>query len=133
MGALILADVKKYLPEIVQDIAEIIGLENLENFLKQFGGVVFNFTKGKGYFPILEQTLGTELANKLQAFFSGEKNVYIPRCNVALRVLRNARIKADFDYYTQEQGLSARKTMLQLAPKYQLSDRALWQIIKDTR
>ena len=74
MGTLILADVKKYLPEIVQDIVEIIGLENLENFLKQFGGVVFNFTKGKGYFPILEQTLGAELANKLQAYFSGEKN-----------------------------------------------------------
>lgn len=133
MAGLSLVDVKQYLPEIVQQIGDIIGAENLEPFLKQFGGTTFNFSKGRDYFPILKQALGAELANKLQAFFDGEKNVYIPFCVVALRVLRNARIKADFDYYTQEQGLSARKTMLKLAPKYHLSDRALWKVIKDTR
>ncbi|OOF47924.1 mor transcription activator family protein [Rodentibacter trehalosifermentans] len=116
----------------MQEIAEIIGMENLELFLKNFGGVCFRFSNGKVYFPELENALGAELAEKLQRHFSGE-DIYIPLCHIALKVLRNYQIKAEFDYYTQEEGLSGRKTVRLLSPKYQLSDRTIWQIMRDLR
>ena len=64
--------------------------------------------------------------------FRGEW-VYIPRCETALRVLRNYRFKADFDYLTQHLNISGRMAMLELCPKYQLSDRSGWEIVAQVR
>jgi hypothetical protein len=131
MNHVTLEDVRQYLPESAQEIALIIGVENLERFIKEFGGTTFKFSKGRN-FTHLKNVIGEESAEKIQKFFANEE-VYIPLCQTALRVLRNYRIKADFIYYTQKQGLSGRKSMLHLAPKYQLSNRTLWEIIKNTR
>lgn len=132
MSALGLEDVRRYLPETMQEIVNIIGVENLEKFLNNFSGSTIRFTRGDVYFPLLENCLGAELAGKLVDYFEHEF-VYIRRCHVALRILRNYRFKAEYDYLTQDKGMSGRQAMIVLAPKYQLSDRALWGILRDTR
>ena len=81
------------------------------------------------YFPRLKKALiGQESAVKLRHYFQAEE-VYIPRCEVALRSLRNERLKADFDHITQTEKKSGRTAMLELCPKYKLCDRQAWEII----
>lgn len=122
-------DVAECLPPVVLDMVDLIGFPETEKLVKAFGGVSFRFTDGVVYFPKLLKLLGKESAVKLRQYFRSEQ-VYIPRCDAALRILRNRRFKADFDYLTSAQGESARMAMLTLCPKYQISDRYGWKIIK---
>ncbi|MFS7554038.1 Mor transcription activator family protein, partial [Pasteurella multocida] len=76
----------------------------------------------------LKELIGKESAIKLRTHFQSEE-IYIPRCDVALRVLRNQRLKADFDYLTQREGKSGRMSMLEICHKYKISDRQAWDIV----
>ena len=118
-----------YLPEIVLEMVELVGFGDVEKIIHRFGGTTFRFTDGAVYFPRLKELIGLESAVKLRHYFQAEE-VYIPRCEVALRLLRNERLKADFDYITQTEKKSGRTAMLELCPKYRLSDRQAWEIIR---
>lgn len=124
-----LEDVKECLPSIVHEIIEQIGFVDAGKLVEEFGGVTFCFTDGRCYFPKLIQCLGRESAVKLRDYFRHEQ-VYIPRCDAALRLLRNVRFKADYDILTQAQGKSGRVAMLELCPQYGFSDRYGWDVIR---
>lgn len=124
--------VSDYLPQVVLDMVQLVGFDKVEKIVRQFGGVNFCFTDGKVYFPRLKALIGLESAVKLRRYFSAER-VYIPRCEIALRLLRNARLKADFDFITQQEKKSGRVAMLELCPKYQLSDRQAWDIVRNVQ
>ncbi|MDU3249246.1 MAG: Mor transcription activator family protein [Haemophilus parainfluenzae] len=127
-----LEDVAELLPETVQQMVDLVGFPAVEKIITNFGGATFRFTDGAHYFPKLKALIGLESAVKLREVFRGEW-VYIPRCETALRVLRNYRFKADFDYLTQHLNKSGRMAMLELCPKYQLSDRCGWEIVAQVR
>lgn len=127
-----LEDVAELLPETVQQMVDLVGFPTVEKIITNFGGATFRFTDGVHYFPKLKALIGLESAVKLREVFRGEW-VYIPRCETALRVLRNYRFKADFDCLTQHLNKSGRMTMLELCPKYQLSDRSGWEIVAQVR
>lgn len=127
-----LEDVAELLPETVQQMVDLVGFPAVEKIITNFGGATFRFTDGAHYFPKLEALIGLESAVKLREVFRGEW-VYIPRCETALRVLRNYRFKADFDYLTQHLNISGRMAMLELCPIYQLSDRSGWEIVAQVR
>lgn len=127
-----LEDVAELLPETVQQMVDLVGFPTVEKIITNFGGATFRFTDGVHYFPKLKALIGLESAVKLCEAFRGEW-VYIPRCETALRVLRNYRFKADFDCLTQHLNKSGRMAMLELCPKYQLSDRSGWEIVAQVR
>ncbi|WP_241768582.1 Mor transcription activator family protein [Mannheimia haemolytica] len=87
--------VEHYLPETVKEIVGVIGLPATEKLIKAFGGFSFQFSNGKVYFNKLKEVLGQDDAVKLQAYM-GACEVYLPRCETALRMLRNQQIYADY-------------------------------------
>ncbi|VEH65471.1 Uncharacterised protein [Rodentibacter pneumotropicus] len=90
------------LPEVVLEMVELVGFADMEKIVHQFGGTNFLFSDGRVYFPKLKALIGLESAVKLRRYFKSER-VYIPRCEVALRLLRNERLKADFDFITRQE------------------------------
>ena len=127
-----LEDVAELLPESVQQMIDIVGFPAVEKIITHFGGATFKFTDGTYYFPKLKELIGMESAVKLREVFRGD-GLYIPRCQAALRVLRNYRFKAEYDYLTQTKHTSGRMAMLELCPKYQISDRSGWEIVARVR
>uniref|UniRef100_UPI00403D75DB Mor transcription activator family protein n=1 Tax=Pasteurella multocida TaxID=747 RepID=UPI00403D75DB len=121
-------NVAEYLPDVVHEMVNIAGFSDVEKIIKRFGGSRFRFSDGIHYFPKLKELIGKESAIKLRTHFQSEE-IYIPRCDVALRVLRNQRLKADFDYLTQREGKSGRMSMLEICYKYKISDRQAWDIV----
>lgn len=121
--------IENYLPESVKDIVEVIGLPDTEKLVKAFGGVSFQFSGSAKCFERLVDVLGQESAVKLQHYI-GVGEVYIPRCEAALRILRNQQIYADFCHLTETENMSGRMAILELCPKYQVSDRTAWDAIR---
>ncbi|MFZ7016490.1 Mor transcription activator family protein [Klebsiella pneumoniae] len=54
--------------------------------------------------------------------------LYLPRCETALRELRNQRFLAEFDTVRQE-GTSSLMAMTLLCPRYGFSDRFGWELL----
>lgn len=123
-------NVEQYLPESVKGIIGAIGFANTEKLVKAFGGVSFQFSRAEAYFSLLREVLGQDVAIQLLQY-TGTAELYIPRCEVALRILRNQRLYADFCQLTQEEGLSGRMAVLDLCPKYQVCDRTAWEIVRN--
>ncbi|QOF68315.1 mor transcription activator family protein [Actinobacillus sp. GY-402] len=109
---------------------DIVGFADVEKIVKAFGGVTFRFTDGLVYFPRLVELIGMESAVKLRDYFRYE-HVYVPRCEMALRMLKGYQFKADYDYLTKIEKKSGRVAMMTLCPKYKISDRTGWKLIKN--
>ena len=127
-----LQDVADLLPPIVHDMIELVGFNDTEKLIKAFGGLTLYLTDDNAYYQKLVELLGEQSAVKLRDVFYAEY-VYVPRCEVALRTLRNQQFKADFDFLTQEKKISGRQAMIELCPKYHFSDRCGWDIIYKAR
>ncbi|MDP0232215.1 Mor transcription activator family protein [Glaesserella parasuis] len=122
-------NVEEYLPDSVREIVAVIGLPATEKFVKAFGGFSFQFSKSAKYFDKLREVLGQEDAVKLQSYMQvGE--VYIPRCETALRILRNQQLYADFCHLTETEKLSGRMAIMRLCQKYQICDRTAWEVVR---
>lgn len=121
--------VEAYLPDVVKEMVELIGITKTEQVIKHFGGVEFYFSAGKTYYPRLVKVIGEESALKVRQYFNRER-LYIPRCDTALRVLRNERFKAEFATLKKEQNLSSNLAMVELCPKYGFSERYAWKILQ---
>lgn len=125
-------NVEAYLPDVVKEMVQIIGFPATEKLIKSLGGVYFRFSDGLKYFPKLVEVVGMDAAKALRQHFH-RSDMYIPRCEVALKVLRNQHFKREFDRLCDEKGLSGRMAMLELCPQFQLSDRQGWEIIRCSR
>ncbi|SUT91452.1 Uncharacterised protein [[Actinobacillus] rossii] len=123
-----LESVAELLPDVVHEMIDLVGFLDTEKLIKTFGGVSFRFSDGAVYFPQLVELLGRESAVKLRQYFKAE-HVYIPRCVVALRALRDLRFRAEYIYLTQKEKKSGRQAMLSLCPKYEICDRVGWKIV----
>lgn len=128
-----LENVSALLPETIQDIVSVIGFPATEKLVKHLGGVTLWLSQQErsNCYLKLREVLGKEDAQKLHKYLAYGDNLYIPRCDVALRALRNLRFKAEFDELTQHQGYSKPKAMIALCPKYGFSDRRGWDILKE--
>lgn len=127
-----LQDVAELLPPVVLEMVDLVGFDVTEKIIRHFGGVCFLFSDGSIYFPRLKALIGSENATTLRRYFKSEE-VYIPRCDVALRTLRNTRLVNEFLIKTQVEGKSGRAAMFDLCPKYALSDRQAWEIVRDAQ
>lgn len=123
------------LPDSIAEVAEVLGMPATLMLVEKLGGTSLHVPQGANRRGLkrLNQVaaqIGQDNANKLAEFCCGEP-LYIPRCDVALRRIRDLTICDKF-----EQGVRAGKTanevVVQLALEYRLTDRWIWKILKNT-
>lgn len=128
-----LEKVKSLLPETVLDIAGLIGFPATALLIKALGGTTIPFGKGvravgARRMGLLRDAVGEENTLILTKHFGGLPPVYLPRCDRALRELRNRSFIVEFEAL-REQGLSSLRLMTELCPKYGFSDRFGWELL----
>ncbi|MGQ2260140.1 hypothetical protein ACS899_05045 [Salmonella enterica] len=129
-------DLMSMLPDVVIEIISVIGLNPAMKLIKSFGGTTFPIGKGIRFLggsnaKKLRAILSEDEIKELSFYFSGSP-VYIPRCDRALREVRNrAFIK---DYHSMRQaGASSLECMRELPLKYEFTDRYGWALLKKHR
>lgn len=128
------AKVESYLPESIKEIVEIIGFPATEKLVNQLGGSDFLFAQQGKYADKLIEVLGQEDAQKLLNYFSkygAREMFYIPRCDSAIRILRNQRFVREFHDFCQENAVSRRMAMVEICPKYGISTRYGWELVRN--
>lgn len=123
--------VRALLPETMVQIVDAIGVQAAHDLVKAIGGARFKFGKGKNDTPrlnMLFSAIGEAKTYELLRVFGGEE-LYVPRCEEALRELRNERFRAEFADLTEAKGMSRLMAMSVLCPKYQISDRTGYTIV----
>ncbi|WP_274571573.1 Mor transcription activator family protein [Neisseria leonii] len=124
--------VQHLLPETVADMVAVIGLQAVTDLVAAVGGTRFKFGHGVQDTPRLQMLfsiIGEAKTYDLLRVYGGEE-LYIPRCEQALRALRNEKFKAEFMDLTQNQGLSGLMAMHRLCPRYRISDRTAYTILR---
>ncbi|MDT4856084.1 Mor transcription activator family protein [compost metagenome] len=128
-----LEQVKGLLPQQIRDIADVAGLPVALRLVEELGGTTWEFARGanrNGQIRVaaLADLVGEEAAEVLTRHLGAER-IYIPRCAVALRRIRDLEINRQFEQGVRE-GISANTLVAELARSYRLSDRRVWKILK---
>ncbi|MEE1950993.1 Mor transcription activator family protein [Pseudomonas alcaligenes] len=129
-----LEQVRELLPPAVRRIAELVGLPAAIKLVEALGGTSWYFARGVGRHgqarvAALSEIVGDEAAERLAFYLHERDTVYIPKCDTALRSLRDIEIHRQFDQAMRE-GISANTVVAELARTYELSDRHVWRILK---
>jgi len=125
--------VEALLPRQILDIARAVGMPTAMRLVDELGGTSWEFAKGSnrnGLIRVaaLADILGEDAARLLTQHMGGEK-IYIPRCAEALRRLRDLGIHRQFEQEVRK-GVSANAAVAALARENKLSDRWIWEILK---
>ncbi|MBG6248159.1 MULTISPECIES: Mor transcription activator family protein [Symbiopectobacterium] len=124
------------LPDVVLQIADLIGFSATAQLLNKFGGTTFPIGKGMKALgaqraELLRETIGKDKAALLVKNFGGEI-LYLPRCDRALRALRNERFLSEFAAL-RDGGSSGLMAMTVLCPKYGFSDQFAWELVWESK
>lgn len=123
-------NVAEFLPESVREMVDIIGFCAVEKLVRKFGGGSFKLSDRSAlYFDKLAEVIGKESAEKLLQYFGCEE-IYIPRCDKALKILRNQRFYAAWCALKEERKLSGRMAMVELCPQFEITWRTGWEIVQ---
>lgn len=120
------------LPESIQEIMGVIGYEDTLKLVSAIGGVRFKFGKGMRdtvRLRILCDLIGDKQTQKLLRVFGGD-SLYIPRCVSLLQAHRNRQFCEEFHSLQEKSGQSKAMVLLQLCPKYGISNRTADVILK---
>ncbi len=107
------------LPDNLKLLVEVAGLPAAIDLAQRLGGSEYTFPVRYNPESSLVAVVGEEAAEKLIAYFSGEK-YYIPKGDRALRCARNREIE-----YKYENGQTGRD----LAQEYRLTERQVRSIL----
>lgn len=128
-----LDQVKGLLPKQLLEIADAIGLPAAQALVEQLGGTTWPVAKGVRRLGIIRHEALKEVVGERAATIMAERwaNVplYIPKCDAALRRVRDLEINAQYIQGCRE-GVSANTLVAELARTYKLSDRSIWKILK---
>ena len=148
--------VKGLLPKQVVEIAEAIGLPATQRLVEALGGTTWTVAKGVRRLGIIRHEALKDVIGEQAASIMAERwaNVplYIPKCDAAIRRLRDLEINRQFEQGVREQtvtgrsnsspvrpsyscacvreGVSANTLVAELARSNNLSDRRVWEILK---
>lgn len=128
-----LAQLENLLPDSAKALIHVLGYAATTKLINRFGGVTLAAKSGAarersgGVHALLREVLSEDESKKLIAYLGAEQ-FYIPRCDNALRKLRNAQFVAAIAE-RQDMGLSIRQAMAVLCPQFGISDRLGWQLI----
>lgn len=122
------------LPATARDMAQAIGLRKALRLVQLLGGTTFPVPKretklGERRFATLAQVVGVEAAEILVQRY-GSTDLYIPRCADALRLARDTAIIREYDRLIQT--MSGNAAVQRLARTHRLSDRRIFDILKNT-
>lgn len=112
----------RYLPGVLQDIAELIGLPSTLKLVEAYGGVRLYVPKKIDAEHDLSRLIGLEQATTLAENYGGEDHFDIPRAVAATRAARDTCIRAD-----RANGMTHRE----LALKNKLTERQIRTILGD--
>lgn len=119
------------LPENARQLVDMLTLATTLKLVDAYGGTHFPIPKTARqegqYFAALAEAVGVDAANKLVKRY-GNTRLYVPKCAAALRALRDASIRADYDMSCGELGHNATVNNV-LVPKYKLCDRRIEEIL----
>ena len=121
----------EHLPDNTKLIWRAVGdLRQFWRLLHAFGGqnirVPRVLPKDKNH--ALRKSLGVACLRKLMAVFGGT-SIYVPRCTALMNRLRQRDIIKDFSHRTRR-GSSSTAAVSNLARRHGISDRRVWQILK---
>lgn len=130
-----LEQVSGLLPDIVLELVGLIGWHSTARLIERLGGCSFIVSKENNRSDskranVLKKILSENDVKIIQKQYGGE-TIYIPRCFSALRQLRNESFLADYDKLIST-GESQRFILMDLCPKYGISDRWAQRIIADS-
>lgn len=126
------SSVKHHLPSSALELVDVLGWPAAMRLVSLFGGVSLSGNSGRarvrtgGVHKMLREALTEDEVKKLIRHF-GCEGFYIPRCDVALRELRNSRFFTELDACVAD-GLSTRQAMARLCPRFGFSDRYAWSL-----
>ncbi|EHF8059023.1 mor transcription activator family protein [Salmonella enterica subsp. enterica serovar Oranienburg] len=133
-GVTDLSSVKSHLPESALELVDVLGWAATARLISRFGGVSLSGNTGRarertgGVHRMLREVLTEDEVRKLVRHL-GSMAFYIPRCDVALRELRNTRFMAEMDDALAS-GCSMRQAMARLCPRFGFSDRYAWRLMR---
>ena len=129
-------DVRHLLPDGAVDLIQVVGADAAYRLIKRWGGtslpVGMNKTRnGKILHAKLAEEIGEENALKIGRIFGRQRFLWVPKCQEALRELRNRQIRARLDELTMGGGIySMPEAVRKTAVEYDLTDRQIWYIAK---
>lgn len=117
------------LPATIQNIVSIIGHARAMELVRDLGGQSYRFPVGQtsDTWEHLVELIGTSAAARLCQHYGGEE-VYIARCDAALRADRNRKIIACYEALMAE-GYSSRGAISVLVREFKMSNRQIEKII----
>lgn len=117
------------LPDTIQTIVGLIGHAKAMQLVEDLGGQDFRFpvTRAAEQFEHLVDLIGPRAAERLHQHFSGQE-VYIARCDAALRTDRNRLLIARYEVLLA-QGNSSRGAVSVLVREFRLSNRQIEKIV----
>lgn len=121
------------LPTSVRELVDILGMDTVLTLIRSLGGTTFPVPKretkqGEVRYRMLVEVIGEEAAD-LVVYHYGGGDMYIPRCAKALQESRDAKINAEATRAIRA-GQSTTVIVNELAMKYKLTDRRVWDILK---
>lgn len=126
------AVIRDLLPPTMLNLVQLVGLAKAIEVVDRLGGTTWTTTlgktsRGKLHQAALEEIVGKDVADKISRTWIA-RGLYIPRCTAALRRLRDMDINAHYVEATRHQ--SSNEVVNDLARRYKLSDRRVWDILK---
>ncbi len=128
-----LSQLQELLPENVRDMVARIGLPATLVVVDRLGGTTWRVAEGKtpegeAKRAALADLVGSEIEELLHREYAGDE-FYLARCHAAVQRWRNIEINQRFEQGVRE-GVTARTLVAELAREYKLSDRRVWDILK---
>lgn len=122
------------LPKSLQDMAGRMSLADAIDIAGLLGGTTIRIPEGKNAqgrkaFAKLVGLVGKRLAHKLRLHYQQEE-IYIPRLDRAYRAIRDRHIHTQIEAMFKD-GISSDKAVRLLAQENDLSDRRIWEILKE--
>lgn len=115
--------------KLLDVLIDLIGIDNTLLFLDSYGGITYTMPKGDcERARRLRSIMGNEATEKLMRHFAGEK-LYIPQYQDFVSV-RLYRAFVDEVSMFMADGVSKTLTLEILCPKYKISDRFAYNLLK---
>lgn len=122
------------LPDVITDIAEVIGYDKTVKLVQRLGGIDFATPRGSQdsqRAKLLIDILGNEAAEQLMKRFGGAR-LYIPRCHAACLWLRNHEFVAAIEMAVAS-GSTQTAAIQKYAPQYGFTERWAYQILSNAK
>ncbi|EAT1106840.1 hypothetical protein EX412_11490 [Salmonella enterica] len=126
-----------YLPESVTHMAALIGWDETANLINRLGGSQIPVgmgirQHGSGWRDVLADVLSPEALQAVTRAFGGDSGFVVPKCDRARRERRNHRFVCEVNSAIRD-GLSTRKALAILCPRFGIGNTLAWRILKEYR